>query len=366
MIDGQGRSILFLALVTLSTNLYSKTFLKLIKRKPIIIWIVWCVFGIVNLFIVGYNIKTPFILHIFFNFLLPLLVMAIVSLEYIRNKIGLLKLLRFSFAIYLVLVLIVIYTSSSGIERVGGALGNQAPLNVIFLAFVVFVLESHKRFNYKYIPFILTAVLFVVLSYATRKALIALIIMGIFYYISKLRFSVWKILQAIVISVFSYLLFIFILDKTVIGERLLNTQEEGIKNNDSGIEMLSFLGDRAFFYIEGYKIFKENPITGIGFGNFSSHLSFGQRIHSEYIVQLCEGGLIGSTLFIMFNYWLLKNLILRMNDKNAFVFLGGLMSILFINFSAWTYSFNQYFVCYGVVIGYCLTTNPRRNKKLIK
>ena len=31
---------------------------------------------------------------------------------------------------------------------------------------------------------------------------------------------------------------------------------------------------------------------------------------------------------------------------------GGFVAIVFINFTAWTYDFPRYFVCFGIIIGY--------------
>mgnify|MGYP001131878008 CR=1 FL=1 len=75
------------------------------------------------------------------------------------------------------------------------------------------------------------------------------------------------------------------------------------------------------------------------------------------MVQLAEGGAIGTSIFLFFYLWILLNLIKFYKKhselkKIALVLLGGFIAILFINITAWTYSYSHYFVCFGIIVGY--------------
>ena len=141
------------------------------------------------------------------------------------------------------------------------------------------------------------------------------------------------------------------------GERLQNITETGKIFNTTNTQSFNYLGDRAYFYIQGTTIFLENPITGIGLNNFTQVNQSNYRLHSEYMVQITEGGVVGSSFFLLFNLWILLNLFKSYKDKSdlqtiILVLLGGFAAILFINITAWTYQFSHYFICFGIIISY--------------
>ena len=79
------------------------------------------------------------------------------------------------------------------------------------------------------------------------------------------------------------------------------------------------------------------------------------------MAQLTENGIIGFSLFIMFYYMIFMGLreIHRkfdLNRKTYYILISGFFSIVFINFTAWTYAFPQYFAVFGVIIGFILLT----------
>ena len=166
---------------------------------------------------------------------------------------------------------------------------------------------------------------------------------------------------------------IFLLENSIIGKRIQEIKAVGESANSSDIEVLSFLGDRAYFYIEGWRLFNTSPITGIGLTNFIHKAEHSIIIHSEYMVQLVENGIIGFVIFLIFIIILGKGLIrnVRKNKKETkyFVFLlGGFLGIMFICFTAWIYSFPQYFAFFGVAIGYIKLAdfdNRQKNKNNI-
>ena len=106
----------------------------------------------------------------------------------------------------------------------------------------------------------------------------------------------------------------------------------------------------------GWKIFIEHPWFGVGLSNFQIETGYPLPIHSEYIVQLCEGGIVGSILFIMFYLNILKCIIsVKTSNKDNLgiylLFLSLFLTVCFINLTAWTYQFSHYFICFGLIIG---------------
>ena len=147
-----------------------------------------------------------------------------------------------------------------------------------------------------------------------------------------------------------------ILSNTLLGERLFDAATNTNLYNTTNSKFLELLDDRAIFYIEGWVLFTENPITGIGLRNFMVDFGYEHPIHSEFMVQISETGIIGTTLYIIF-YISIIRLILktRRNKSNSNVFpimLGFIMTILFISLTSWTYEFSRYYVIFGLIIGY--------------
>ena len=157
-----------------------------------------------------------------------------------------------------------------------------------------------------------------------------------------------------------------ILSNTLLGERLFEAATNTNKFNTTNSKFLELMDDRAIFYIEGWLLFIENPITGIGLRNFMVDFDYEHPIHSEYMVQIAETGIIGTTLYVIF-YTLIIRLILktRKNKLNSNIFLimfGFIATILFISLTSWTYEFSRYYVIFGLIIGYSYYLIHNRNE----
>lgn len=80
-------------------------------------------------------------------------------------------------------------------------------------------------------------------------------------------------------------------------------------------------------------------------------------LHTEYIVQLAEGGIIGFTLFLLFYVGIGKRIVISWKNYKTrrteiWLFIGAFGAILFVNITAWTYSFPHYFLIFGIILGY--------------
>jgi O-antigen ligase len=95
------------------------------------------------------------------------------------------------------------------------------------------------------------------------------------------------------------------MDHTVLGRRLNDIEETSKLYNKTNIAVFDLLGDRTYYYLKGWELFVKHPVTGIGLRNFRIKTGSKETMHSEYMVQLAEGGIIGSFLFILFSFWFL-------------------------------------------------------------
>ena len=108
-------------------------------------------------------------------------------------------------------------------------------------------------------------------------------------------------------------------------------------------------------YYYGIELFHTNPLTGIGVNNYVQRTGFENRLHTEYMVQLCENGIIGFSLFVRFYVSFIRALLrARKNQELQWLTVAsGILAILFLSFTTWTYNQQYVMVIYAVVLVYC-------------
>jgi len=100
---------------------------------------------------------------------------------------------------------------------------------------------------------------------------------------------------------------------------------------------------RAAQYIIGWETFKNNPINGVGLSNFVNVSGYSTPLHSEYMVQISECGLIGVSLFALFYGYIIKKLILirsvfPSSKKTAEIHLLSILIMFVLFFGSWIYN----------------------------
>ena len=141
----------------------------------------------------------------------------------------------------------------------------------------------------------------------------------------------------------------------------MSLEEDAATYNTTDYGILSLLGDRAFFYIEGWELFMQHPVCGIGINNFMTVADYPMPIHSEYMVQLVENGLIGSIIFLAFVIflWRTSNHISDIRFRRTA--LGWVLCVLFISLTSWIYDMPQFFIVFGLIIGLQKHFNTEKN-----
>jgi len=156
----------------------------------------------------------------------------------------------------------------------------------------------------------------------------------------------------------------YIIENTFLGERFL-THETSEKFYVKTGTIIDLLGDRAIYYVLGYRNFLTNPLFGIGLWHFNTFNNFGYPLHSEYMIHFCEGGIIGISLYLLFIGVLLYKLVMKyIKDKNGenFVVLMTFLAYLFIGLTAREFYYSQFFPVLGICIAW---SENRLNKNRI-
>lgn len=147
------------------------------------------------------------------------------------------------------------------------------------------------------------------------------------------------------------LLIVSIISIVVALNPMTRAMFEGVSKVESSFSYMS----RLNFYEDAWKIFLENPITGVGFGNLGSFSMFKftkavASAHNIVLGMLGETGLVGTMLFISLIIYSLtvcfKNYIKETNEKNKILlwsfisaFFGVIVnSMIEPNFEGWQFS----------------------------
>lgn len=363
-----------LLIFSLAIMLKSKNFRQIFTKPPIIFWGCWVLYSLANWAIKG--IMNPYaniLFYIIGYMVFPFSVMCIIYYEGNKNLNRLVITLLWIMGVYVLFGSIFQKGGSGDIGddwagRGGAELGNSLPLNACVLSFVSLFAYVKKYISSKTVVCLLLLSLFAIFFVATRKALGGWLILLLFflmgeYNIRKPRNLVLLILLGVAI----YTMVDYVLANTLLGARMQTIEEQAEFYNETNNKLLGFLGDRAFFYIKGWEIFLQNPITGIGLTNFPivTHTLFG--LHTEYMVQLCECGIIGTLLYVLFNWSLFYMILYSMKRRMVtLLLLGGMAMLLFIGITAWMYSFPRYFVIYGIILASCrpIKANEIEREKL--
>lgn len=362
--DGAGHIYMLLAFVIAFLNFNNRAFWSEFKIQPIFIWCIWCIYAATTWYFHGINsTNLESYIFIFDKIFNPFITLFITCHESHKNPKRISKLILIGYIIYVILGIILQEPSGKGM-RGGELLGNGLSLNGVCLVAIASICYIKGWCGKKIYILSIFLCTYAVIYVATRKALFSELIIISSVLLAKFNIKNLKDISLMTFAIIViYIAYSYILDNTLLGERLSTIEDSSTKWNTTSYSLLNFLGDRAYFYINGWQLFLDHPIIGIGLFNFGIFMNSRLPIHSEYIVQLCELGLIGSFIYIGYISSIFKKIkqlrVIREN-KISLVFYGWMASLLFISLTTWTYEFPRYFLITGIIIGYCSRLNNKK------
>lgn len=291
--------------------------------------------------------------------------MSIVVIEYRNNETGL---LRVALITYLIYALGGYYFDSGILYRDLGEendLGNGYAITTCFAIFYLALLNRMGKLNTLWYIVLSVIIIIALAMSGTRKAFGAGMIMIVFWAFSI--FNLRKIRTWFFLGVFVFVGFAgynALIENTYMGKRMEFLEEQQNEPLPPGApKILSVFGDRASHYYYGWKSFEKHPLFGVGLVQSRAGKCY---IHSEYMVQLTDNGIIGFSLFFVFYWWIGTRLLRQFRkDKTITIcMLGGFVGILFLNLTAWSWEFPRYFIPLGTCIAYCEFGSLQENKNL--
>lgn len=370
--DAAGRTIVFLTILAILLNLSEFMRRKDVFTKPAFVcWTVLVCFSMINAFVHGFYSENGTFIFLKVNFFHPFAFLVISLLELHRNKRRAMSVIWAALGVYLLIGIPFIGLSSRGRTEVA-EIGNLFSLQAVVFLFVSSLLVVEKRIRTRLFIVLAIVVSAIILLSGTRKAFGAevIILSGFFMSLGSIKGSV-SVMKMIVIGAFMFAFVNYSINNSSVGERINETiivDDDGetiiMTSNDSYYVQLvenqrvndilvALLDDRAIQYELGLALFHNNFWTGIGLTNFSNVSGYPYRLHTEYIVQLCENGIIGFVLLILFYILIIRALWKNKTTENSRIIimtLFGLLAILFLNFTAWSYCQTYAMIVYAITL----------------
>lgn len=354
--DGAGRIGWFLMIMAGFVNGKS----LFLVPKVMLIWGVWILYNIILCQIKGFDStsNTPFPIWVAKCLIMPFITMLVAYNTFRLDSSKTVKLLFYCWFVFVTLGLVTMQAHirdvmGEDITRQSNEMGNHfINASVFLLMFAFYALNKGLIKINIFIVACLIEILVIVLS-GSRKGMLSIFIIFFMSYVGKKSdMSMKQLVRIGFIAMIAYMVVQIIMTYTVTGFRI----QAGLEENEYEDNwFLSRMGDRAFMYDYGWDLFLEHPLTGIGLQNFrfQNALGIDLVLHSEYMVQICECGIIGSILFLIFYYGMAKRIIQLLisgeNKQDTFVLLATFVGFLMMSFFAWTYTGIYYFIFFGFI-----------------
>lgn len=353
-LDGVGRVQILLMTLAVFVN-----FNKLLNSpKQMLIWILWIAYVVICSQYKGfYHYNKTFGNWTLTNLLFPYVTMLIAyqAIVFDYNKT-----VSILFGCYLLYVILGTFSMQS-IEsydiglRMENDLGNTFfNTSILFVTFAA-LMYSQERLRKIIYWLLLLFVFFIIYRSGERKGLVCvfIIIFGAFFAENSGKGAKSMIYMGILLLL-SCGVISGIMEHSIAGQRMTNSMEISQFEDNW---FLKLMGDRGIMYYLGWEMFLQNPWTGIGINNFCWQNNYheGLPFHTEYMVQLAECGIIGTLIFIVFYYGMLKRLLIcyrkKLARKEVIILMATFVSIVVINLVAWTYTNANFFMMYGIIYG---------------
>lgn len=368
-IDGYGRLGMILLCLAIIVNIEKYDARQIFRIPAIVFWIIWIIVEFIRWQASGLrNAYYPDSFYFtYYNFIRAAAAMIISAVEMRRDAYLFLRVVLYSFLIYVFLGLFFQLQSGVNLQTRTLSLGNMLPLSSVIMIFVAMAGYYFSNLKKRDVWIVFGISMFAILMCATRKAFGGLAILFVIWYCNT---SDLRNARDFFILIFGGLFLLFgveyIMDNTSLGERLTGIEDQSSKYTDN--LFLKYMGDRAIQYMLGWKLFLKNMIWGVGILNFQHYSGFPFQLHTEYMVQLAECGIVGTVIFLLFYFSIFKMIysIRNVSQKVAWIFVAGMLCVMFINFTAWTFNLPVYFICYGIIIGGCYSLNYPEEENVLE
>ncbi len=358
-VDGAGRSVFLIAILTLLYNIHRKSFLKIITSFPYIYWGIWVLFAFI-VTLQNYNFDLPYY-SFFARLWIPLLVVWVISFEFNLDSKKVINTLLYS--LLFSLLIIIATESTSKAARLGGEL-NANRIGLYAFSFLIILMYKYYTIRTDFIRktflFLLSSFpIFIIFKTGSRSAfaVLALLIAGQVL-INRSKNYLKTFIVFFMGFIFLFFVFTYVIENTDIGKRIVDTTKQAERTGLETGTIFDVFGDRGFFYVLGFEIFLDHPVTGIGLRNFVNYYSGDVEMEPEIMVHLTELGAVGFILFILFNSWIgielfkVRNFDVYMARRNTELLIITFISMIFLATTNTYHQVPAVFAIFGLMIAH--------------
>jgi tetratricopeptide (TPR) repeat protein len=228
----------------------------------------------------------------------------------------------------------------NSVETISATMGNKNLLaSILFLSlpFLFYVYQSVNKLSKILILFLSVIILCSLLIIQSKAVLLGLLFMSVSIILFAFRDNSKIILSSIVII--SIITSIFFIASPKVFKHFTQEIDQIIKKKERIDNNRIVENDgRAALYIKTIDMIKDNPLLGVGPGNWRKELpkyglkntigqkgdKFVQRPHSDFLWFFAEGGILSGILYILLFIFILRDSLffyLNMQDKKRYFFL---------------------------------------------
>lgn len=336
-------------------------FRKISFSFPLIIWLALTLFHVIN----AYSKNVPGVdaidmLHGLKIYSCIVIFTYWASIDFEKTV----KILTSAFIIRCIIVLFLLLLfphANEDSERLTGAggsatgLGHMAAITGIFIAYlsVIYRKSIINNLFLFFFPFV------VIILTQSRNSLAMILISFLVAVLlgnrsKKGLISSRLIITIIILSIGAVITYSYFSDSSF-AQRFDYDMEESYfyQQNATGTILDKIVGDRLVYYVLGFGFFLQSPITGIGMWNYK-HLTGGDYpLHSEYMVHLCEGGIVAVVLwlsFILCIIWVIIKDAPNLYFKIAAT--SSLIVLLFCGIYAREFFYEMFYPAYGLILSF--------------
>lgn len=339
---------------------------KTLSSTPMVVWTLLTVYAVGNSLVKGYEgggyaVGGQAAFYIA-RFMLPYIFLLLSLLELGRDKKKAWRALYHgTFVFTLITVLLTSIGGETRFDADSSEIGNDLAITgaVFLLLAMVRYLKSGLKLIYPVAAGIYVLIISLLTQTRTALGAIAIMMVGFVLSLSSKRGTRGRsVLLVLIMAAGLYV----VVDRVALSsaegvvERMQRDEYRDlqlVENEGANKFLLQLLGSRAIHYVLGFEVVGHGdyPVTGIGVGNFMEVAQWRNALHSEYLVQLVENGIIGIVLLVILYYSIIKGLV---KDKRqrwwGNIFLWGIFALMFMNIVAWSYEKYWGMIIYALAI----------------
>lgn len=347
---------------------YSSAATKRLLYRPLIIWLLWIFYALVNTFILhDFNPHRETSVFIFISsiLLVPFFVLLLTTEKLETNVIINTVLVALFFRMLLSLVFDEVGNlGNDNYARLGVEFNaNSIAAGALYAFMLVLIKRSESRFTILELCLVALSLMIIVAT-ASAKFAVAAIVFWLLYTFRSFwhRPNFLVIFRVFGASISIILALIVFVPGTNLAERMLDKYERSASAKTD--EQL--FDNRAAQYIYGWRAFEENMINGIGLRGFVAYSGNTAPLHSEYLVQLAECGFIGVVLFTAFYISIIRQLMLiyfreRRSRVEVVIYGASLLIMLYLFLGIWNYNVLINWLILGFIIRFAFRRQYRIN-----